>query len=108
MTVRDWLSARASAAPSALHARVLELLGESANLPAARATTVFIETARDSLQRILGSGLYGRDGALDLLAADALMTYAYEHAAEGTPTVADLEADALRGAARLGTLSPES
>ena len=107
MTVRDWLSSRASAAPAALQARILELVGGSADLPAAGATTVFIETARDTLQQLLDNGQYGRDGALDLLAADALMTYAYEHAAERA-SVADLKAVALSGATRIGTLSPES
>lgn len=107
MTVREWLSSRASAAPPALQSRILELVGGGANLPAAGAATVFIEAARDTLQHLLDNEQYGRDGALDLLAADALMTYAYEHAAERA-SATDLQAVALSGATRIGTLSAES
>lgn len=107
MTVREWLSSRASAAPPALQSRILELVGGSADLPADGATSVFIDAARDTLRHLLDKEQYGRDGALDLLAADALMTYAYEHAAERA-SVDDLEAVALSGATRIGTLSADS
>ena len=107
MTVREWLSSRASAAPSALQSRILDLVGGRADHPAAAATTVFIDAARDTLQRLLDDEQYGRDGALDLLAADALMTYAYEHAAERA-SASDLQSVALSGASRIGTLSAKS
>ena len=107
MTIREWLSARASAAPSALNSRILEIVGRQAELPATGATTVFIEAARDTLQRLVDDEQYGRDGALDLLAADALMTYAYEHAAERA-SAAVLETMALSGASRVATLTAES
>ncbi|HEX4933470.1 MAG TPA: hypothetical protein VFV33_09840 [Gemmatimonadaceae bacterium] len=101
------MSSRESAAPPALQSRILELVGGGADLPAAGATTVFIEAARDTLQHLLDNEQYGRDGALDLLAADALMTYAYEHAAERA-SATDLQAVARSGATRIGTLSMES
>lgn len=108
MTVRDWLAARASAAPPVLLARMLELMGDDAGAPAERAASVFIEAARATLGALLAARRFGREGALDLLAADALMTYAYEHAAEGSGNVAQLEAAALSGAARISHLSLSS
>lgn len=104
MTVRDWLASRASVAPSALLSRMVELLGDDVNAPAERATSVFVETARSTLGELLEAKRFDRDGALDLLAVDALMTYAYEHAAETSETVEQLEAVALDGAASISHL----
>jgi hypothetical protein len=83
---------------------MIELLGNDANAPAERAASVFIETTRATLADLLGARRFGREGALDLLAADALMTYAYEHASEQRGTVAQLETATLTGATRIAHL----
>lgn len=105
MTVRAWLSSRTPEAPAALTARLLDLLGASADAPAADATAIFIEAARTALGRIVAEERFAREGALDLLAADALMTYAYEHASEAGLPAPALEALSHQGASRIAHLA---
>ena len=75
--MRDWLELRAPASPPALAALIADSVGdaqcEGASLPA-----LLVEKALQLLQSI-GST---RDSADNLLAADALITYAMEAAIE--------------------------
>lgn len=105
MTVADWIATRTPAAPPALLARVIAALGEGAHQPVARAAAVCLETAERELGALLAARRFGREGAGDLLAVDALVTYAYEHAAESGAAVAELEQLAKSGATRLGQLT---
>lgn len=97
---RAWLAGRTPAPPAALRARLDEALGsvdDAAGVPAALA-----EAALARLHDALALG-DERAAAFELLAADALLTYAFEAAAElGVETVAAL-AEAY-GPARLATL----
>jgi hypothetical protein len=81
--VRDWLALRVPVPPSALAERIADSIGdvqcERATLPA-----MLVDRAVQLL-RSIGST---RDSADDLLAADALITYAIEAAIENC---ADLE-----------------
>lgn len=83
-----WLVAREPAAPAPLAARVMELAREA---PAASFGATMTETmgnlGRYALDRSLGRGEMGNDVALDLLAADAFVTYAFEAAAEESADV---------------------
>ena len=87
--LRGWLAGRTPAPPDALPLAVPDGEGD----PAKQLT----DAARAALDRAL-AGEGERRGAYDLLAADALITYACEHAA----SVADPEAELLRIIGRLG------
>ena len=74
-------------------------------LPAQRTATVLIGSAGATLQRLLEEGRFSREGALDLLAVDAMMTYAYEHAGNAGMAAVDLDALAGHGMTSIGHLT---
>ncbi len=76
MKVHEWLASRNPPPPPALAARINESVAgfQGNDLP----FDVFVNAA----QAILATLPDGRQGALDLLAADALLTYAFEVSAE--------------------------
>jgi len=78
MTVAQWLRDRAPQAPAELSARVLEVLGDRARRDAAQAPAVCLEAAEELLRTLVVRPEAGREAALDLLSADALVTYAFE------------------------------
>jgi hypothetical protein len=82
VTVGGWLGARTVVAPPALAARVREALGEHWSDDASATHAVCEAAAERVLASLLAARETGRETALDLLAADALVTYAFEHAAE--------------------------
>ncbi len=82
MTVADWLRSRTPAPPAALTARLDEVLSASLHEPAARVPIVFLEAGEQLAAELLLSNSTSRGSALDLLAADALVTYAFEAAGE--------------------------
>ena len=82
-----WLAGRRPAPPAALAARLSETVGEEAGAPPATLAAV----GGRLLMRVATATTQDRRQALDLLAADALVTYAFE---------AQAEAD-VRGLARL-------
>jgi len=76
VTVAAWIAQREPAPPAALAAR-LEALAREA--PAGVALPVaMVELAGGALRRLLARGEEGREVALELLAIDALATYAFE------------------------------
>lgn len=87
--VVDWLASRLPPAPSALFDVINGHVGEASctadDLPV---------TLVDIASRILGHLGEERDSANDLLAADALVTYAIEAAAEAGGDVASFSRDA--------------
>jgi hypothetical protein len=78
-----WLAAREPAAPALLAGRLAAVARE---VPAERLggsmTDAMSELGLYTLDRSLGRGETGNEVALDLLAADAFVTYAFEAAAE--------------------------
>ena len=82
MTITEWLRSRTPAAPEALVARVEEALrtrgAGAAGVEAAPER--LLDAALSLLQPLLARESAGRESALDLLAADALVTYAFEAA----------------------------
>lgn len=84
MTVSDWLDGRTPAAPPALRARIREALGDASTADAERVGDVCLATAERLVGGLLAGDCTSRDCALDLLTADALVTYAFE-AAEASP-----------------------
>jgi hypothetical protein len=85
---------------------MMTMLGAGADLPSSRGAGIFLESARAALAALLEGKRYGRDSALDLLAVDALMTFAYEHAAEHAERAADLRALAHQGVTLVAPLAP--
>jgi hypothetical protein len=82
--VREWLAARADHVPATLSKRMEGALGERLDLEAGVTVEPFVEAAEELLHDCLDRrpGDAPRDIALNLLAADALMTYACEAAVE--------------------------
>lgn len=101
MSLSAWLDARDPAAPVPLAERVSRALG---TLPGARedGATRLLEAGELLLEQLLRDGCATRDAAQDLLTADALVTYAFEAAAESQP--ASLAVDAARAMRRIATL----
>jgi len=86
--VLAWLNAREPAAPAALAARITALAREAPSaLLRATLTDTMSALGRYALDRSLERGETGDDVALDLLAADAFVTYAFEAAAEESADV---------------------
>lgn len=104
--VRRWLDARLSEIPAALAGAVRSLLaGSPVADPEGGAPEAMADGALVGLERVAGGGA-ARDRALELLAADALLTYAFEAAAEpalgGSAAAAAALADRVGPAGRLG------
>lgn len=104
MTVGAWLSAREPSPPRRLAARI----DDAVRAHAARANTSGAEpllAACESLLRdVVARPSAGRESALDLLAADALATYALEAAADDPSS---LERDARDAMRRIAAIASE-
>lgn len=95
-TLEAWLAAREPAPPPALAARLRELLGADAlGAREADATECLLAAGEATLARLLREAKTTRESALDLLAADALVTYAFEAAGEQAATLETRAASAM-------------
>lgn len=103
MTVGDWLQSRAPVPPEALAHRVREVLGADLERDAGDTHRACESAAERLLGALLSAPSAGRETALDLLAVDALVTYAFEHAAES----ADLDAEAAEAMRRIAVLGAQ-
>ena len=74
----SWLSGRRPAPPAALEGRLSETVADEAGAP----PTTLAELGARLLDRVAQATTQDRRQALDLLAADALVTYAFEAQAE--------------------------
>ncbi len=93
--VRQWLSTRQPAPPPALAERLESLLTASTALTAFTALSdALAAVALQTLQSLDARDPRAPDTAMDLLAADAFVTYAFEAAAEADEDVASV-ADAV-------------
>ena len=104
MTVADWIRARSPAPPPAFAARVIAALGERAHEDASRAAESCLDAAIDLLGQLLVRDPLDRSQASALLAADALVTYAFEAAADAP---AQLDARAVDAMSRLAALATD-
>jgi hypothetical protein len=100
-TVGTWLENLRPTPPAALVARLSELLQPYADLPAHRVPDVCLEAGEQLLAALLTAGSTERGTALDLLAADALVTYAFQAAAD---TPGQIETLASRAMQRISAL----
>ena len=106
MTVSDWITTRSPRPPDALLARVVGVLGTDGARPADETANVCVAAAARQLQSLVDAGRFERESAIDLLAVDALVTFAFEHAS--TAARADLERLSGEAIMRLGALTPSS
>lgn len=103
MTVGDWLSDRTPAPPAPLADRLRAVLGPRLNDRESSAHEAVLVTAESLLSELLALDCAMRDRALDLLAVDALVTYAFEAAAEGPDSLAQRATAAMASIAALAT-----
>ena len=97
----DWVAAHAEQPPAALRARLDAILNmESANADTPVAAAL-LDAGQTLLSSILVSGSTTREAALDLLTADALVTYAFEAAADEPELLDARAAAAMRAIAAL-------
>jgi hypothetical protein len=95
MTVGDWIRTRSPAPPPAFAACVIASLGSRANEDAARAAECCLDAAIALLEPLLAGDQLDRGDASALLAADALVTYAFEAAADAPDRLDDRAAHAM-------------
>jgi uncharacterized membrane protein len=100
-TVGAWLAGRTPPPPPLLGARITLALGDATDDDVADTARVCLEAAQRVLRRLIDAGGGERGEAADLLAADALVTYALEFAAEVPDQFAG---DAAGAMTRLGGL----
>ena len=100
-TVSAWLTGRTPPPPELLRARITIALGDAAGDDVASTARVCLEAAERVLTRLVGAGGGERGEAADLLAADALVTYALEFAADTPARFGDEAAGTME---RLGRL----
>lgn len=101
MTAEEWLAAR-EPIPGALAQRLREVLGLQLTRPATDLADLFLTAGEGLLSLLLLEGRTSRETALDLLCADALVTYAFE---AGSDDPASLQRRAERAMARISHLS---
>ena len=101
MTVGEWLADRARDVPPALDRHVREALGAAVRSDLADVPEACVMAANSVVTSLLTAERTGRDAALPLLAADALVTYAFEAAADDMPR---LDARARDAMATLGAM----
>lgn len=104
MTIGDWLATRTPAPPEPLATRLADALAPVLGRDASEVPDAALGAAAELLEALLRDRTAGRDRALDLLAADALVTYAFEAASENPERIA-ARADAAM--ARLSVLAVE-
>jgi len=106
MSVLSWLDSRIPAGPDPLQGRVrlaLRTLVDDAD-----EFTACFNAAATLLERTLEADARSRETAFDLLAADALITYAFEAAADDVNELDERAARAMRYFGALGTDSPSA
>ena len=107
-TLGDWLTSRTPPPPPALAERLASLLRSDDPVSAAEIPDRCLEAAERLLVDLMESAGASRDAALDLLTADALVTYAFE-AASDEPDGLDARArQAMRRIARLVNEAPSA
>lgn len=104
-TVGGWLESRTPPPPELLRSRILVALGNATGQDVKDTEQVCLDAAERVLTGLFADGSGSRHEAADLLAADALVTYALEFAAETPPTFSERATRALE---RFGRLQPES
>lgn len=101
MTLQTWLDARVPEAPDALKGRVAELVAEHPEWEAMPREHALLAASEILMQEVLAAAPQDRKAALDLLAGDACVTYAFEAAADEPAELSALADHAMQRIARL-------
>ena len=102
VTPESWLAARTPVPPQAITQRLREMLGSRLTVPVTDVADIFLIAGEALLALLLVEGRTTRETALDLLCADAFVTYAFEAASCDPERV---QARAERAMARISKLS---
>lgn len=94
MTLRDWLANREPVPPRTLRERV-EALAFAIPDQHGETPEQLLAAAEAALERLARVGTDDRATALDLLAVDALVTYAFELASQSPEAIPGLSARAM-------------
>jgi len=100
-TVGTWLATLTPPPPAALRARLDELLAPYRGQPVSQVPDACLEAGEHLLRELLASGSTSRGTALDLLAVDSLITYAFQATAD---VPEQLEVRAARAMERIAAL----
>ena len=95
MTIGEWLATRAPKPPENLAARITRALGPAASADEGDTVIACLDATMVLLASLRDDPDAGREVALDLLAADALMTYAFEAAAQDPLTLSAVAKGAM-------------
>lgn len=101
MTVGDWLDTREPVPPPALATELRRALGPALGADASTVREASLAAAESLLAEALAAGCRTRPHAVVLLAADALVTYAFEAAADAPEALGERAAQAVRRLSRL-------
>ena len=101
MTLGRWLDARRPAPPPALRARLETALGSHLNEEGLDPAETLLASAERLVRALLDENATSRGTALDLLAADALVTYAFEALSEQPADLSHRAAGAMNRIAAL-------
>jgi len=105
MTLSAWLDARRPAPPVRLRALIDAALGRDLESDASDGAAACLRAGEQLARELLQENATSRESALDLLAADALVTYAFEAASERPR---DLAAQCREAMVRIAALASES
>ena len=108
MTLAEWLEARRPAPPPALRARIDTALGPRLHDTISDPAETFLAAAERVVQTLLDEDATSRGSALDLLAADALVTYAFEAQSEQPGQLRRRAAEAMTRIAALANGRPDT
>lgn len=103
MTIAEWLDARTPAPPPRLARRLRAALAPVMGREVRELPEAAVAAAEAILRALLDGGCTGRAQALDLLTADALVTYAFEAAGDEPDAIAARADDAMRRLAALAS-----
>ena len=102
MNLAGWLDERRPVPPPALRARIEGALGESLHADASDALEACLRAGEHLVESLLRNNATTRESALDLLAADALVTYAFEAASDDPRELATRARQAMTRIAAIG------
>lgn len=107
MILAQWLALRQPVPPPALRARIDAALGSDLHVDSGDHSETLLAAGERLVRELLAVDATSRDSALDLLAADALVTYAFEAASERPVDLSRRAAAAMARIARLGGTAGE-
>jgi hypothetical protein len=106
VTPASWLAARSPAPPAALRARIDAALGDDLQRESTDLSETCLAAAERLVRGLLDENATSRESALDLLAADALVTYAFEAASDQPDGLTRRASTAMLRIAALGRDAP--